>query len=168
MCGTDSCSDQSLCTYVTRGPSCAGRAPPLKLEPIYDNSCGEFNTNENPSHNFSDLLSCFCVSLIAIAVIYCLSSLTGGPRAGEFLCHTLEQRHVVPDVLQLRKNRGKWRGLWHPRWRRAGKSLLCWRGNSAFTIFFSSKASFKSLVIISDDLRFICLPKLLVISRHGR
>lgn len=36
------------------------------------------------------------------------SSWTGGPGAAEFLRHSLGQRHVVTDVLQLCENGGKW------------------------------------------------------------
>lgn len=50
----------------------------------------------------------FHVFLTSIAVICHPSSSTGGPGAAEFLCHTLEQRHVVTDVLQLCENGGKW------------------------------------------------------------
>ena len=69
-----------------------------------------------------------CVGVCVMITVVILF-LSGRPGADTLLCHTLEQRHLVPDVLQLCEDRRQWRGLWYPCWRHTGQSLLRWRGN---------------------------------------
>lgn len=54
---------------------------------------------------------------------------------------------MVPDVIQLREDRGQRRGLRHPGRRHAGKSFLCRRGNAASLKMFFTLVS-RTLTII--------------------
>lgn len=104
---------------------------------------------------FDSCFICFCLgnnlalrfSALQHLDVTCHHFLTGSSGSSELFCDALEQRRVVPDVIQLCEDRGQRRGLRHPGRRRAGKSFLCRRGKAASLEMFFILASRTSSII---------------------